>query len=63
MRGLAFCDQFVNMVEQNPAGFLDHLIVSDEAVFSLNSEINTRNVRKYATHLSADTHHGETYVE
>ena len=31
---LAFCNQFVNMVEQNPAGFLDHLTVSDEVVFS-----------------------------
>ena len=44
-----FCDQFVNTVEQNP-GFLDQLIVSDEAIFSLNSEINTTNVRKYAAH-------------
>jgi hypothetical protein len=46
---LAFCNQFVNTVEKNP-GFLDQLIVSDEAIFSLNSEINTRNVRKYAAH-------------
>ena len=36
-----FCDQFVNTVEQNP-GFLDQLIVSDEAIFSLNSEINNK---------------------
>ena len=28
--------------------FLDRLVVSDEAVFSLNSEINSRNVIKYA---------------
>ena len=34
---------------RNP-GFLDQLIVSDEAIFSLNSEINTRNVRKYTAH-------------
>ena len=40
---------FVNTVEQN-TGFLDQLIVSDEAIFSLNWEINTRNVRKYASH-------------
>ena len=40
---------FVNTVEQN-SGFLDQLIVSDEAIFSLNYEINTRNVRKYAAH-------------
>ena len=44
-----FCNQFVDTVEQNP-GFLDQLIVSDEAIFSLNSEITTRNVRKYAAH-------------
>ena len=58
---LAFCNQFINMAEQKPAGFLDHLIVSDEAVFSLNSEINTRNVRKYAAH--GDGHPPDHYVE
>ena len=57
---MAFCNRFVNQVEQNP-GFLDHLIVSDEAVFSLNSEINTRNVRKYALH--GDGHPPDHYVE
>ena len=57
---LAFCNRFVNQVEQNP-GFLDHLIVSDKAVFSLNSEINTRNVRKYALH--GDGHSLDHYVE
>ena len=57
---LAFCNQFVNTVEQNP-GFLDQLIVSDEAIFSLNSEINTRNVRKYAAH--GDGHPADHYVE
>ncbi len=57
---LAFCNQFVNMVQQNP-GFLDHLIISDEAVFSLNSEINMRNVRKYAAH--GDGHPPDHYVE
>jgi hypothetical protein len=40
----AICNQFVNMVEQNPAGFLDHLISI------LNSEINMRNVREYAAY-------------
>jgi hypothetical protein len=45
---LAFCNRFVNTVGQNP-DFLDQLIVSDEAIFSLNSdEINSRNVIKYA---------------
>ena len=47
---LAFCNRFVNKAEQHP-DFLDHLIVSDEAIFSLNSEINSRNVIKYATRL------------
>ena len=40
---LAFSTRLVNTVAQNP-GFLDQLAVSDEAVFSLNSELNTRNV-------------------
>ena len=44
---LAFCNRFVNTTGQNP-DFLDQLIVSDEAIFSLNSEINSRNVIKYA---------------
>jgi hypothetical protein len=37
----------VNTVARIP-DFLDKLVVSDEAVFSLNSEINSRNIRKYA---------------
>ena len=40
---MAFCDQLVNTVEQKPQ-FLDQFIVSNEAVFSLNLEKNTRNV-------------------
>ena len=32
---MAFCNQLVNTVEQNPQ-FLDQFIVSDDAVFSLN---------------------------
>ena len=44
---LAFCNRLVNTVARIP-DFLDKLLVSDEAVFSLNSEINSRNVRKYA---------------
>ena len=57
---LAFCNQFVNTVEQN-SGFRDQLIVSDEAIVSLNSEINTRNVRKYAAH--GDGHPTDHNVE
>ena len=40
---MAFCNRLDNTVEQN-AQFLDQLIVSDEAIFSLNSEVNTRSV-------------------
>ena len=39
---MAFCNRLVHTVEQN-LQFLDQLVVSHEAVFSLNSEINTRN--------------------
>jgi hypothetical protein len=44
---LAFCNQLVNTVVANP-GLLDQLIVSDESVFGLSSEINSRNVNEYA---------------
>ena len=44
---MAFCNQLVNTVEQKPQ-FLDQFIVSDEAVFSLNLEVNTRNVIRYS---------------
>ena len=44
---LAFCTRLVNTVTQNP-GFLDQLAVSDEAIFSLNSEINNPNAIHYA---------------
>ena len=43
----AFCNQLVNTVEKKPQ-FLDQFIVSDEAVFSLNLEVNTRNVIRYS---------------
>ena len=46
---LALCNRFVNTTAQNP-DFLDQLIISDEAIFSLNLEINSRNVIKYAGH-------------
>jgi hypothetical protein len=57
---MAFCDRLVDTVEQNPQ-FLDQLIVSDEAVFSLNSEVNTRNVIKYAPYGNGDP--ADHYVE
>ena len=46
---MAFCNQLVSTVEQNPQ-FLDQFIVSNEAVFSLNLEVNTRNVLRYSPH-------------
>lgn len=57
---LAFCNRFVDTVDRNP-GFLDQLIVSDEAVFSLNSEVNSRNVVRYAEY--GNGHPREHYVE
>ena len=57
---LAFCHRLVNTVEGRP-DFLDHLIVSDEAVFSLNSEVNTRNTRMYAAY--GNGHPPDHYVE
>ena len=44
---LAFCTRLVNTVTQN-LGFLDQLVVSDKAIFSLNSEVNTHNAIHYA---------------
>ena len=43
---LAFCTRLVNTVTHNP-NFLDQLVVSDEALFSLNSEVNTHNAIHY----------------
>ena len=57
---LAFCNRLVNAVVAN-RGFLDQLIVSDESVFSLNSEINSRNVIEYAEH--GNGHPPDHYVE
>ncbi len=57
---MAFCNRLVGTVEQNPQ-FLHQLIVSDEAVFSLSSEINTRNVIKYAPR--GNGHPPDHYVE
>ena len=46
-RRVTFCNRFLQMVNgQN--NFFDNFIVSDEAIFSLNSEVNSRNVIKYS---------------
>ena len=57
---LKFCNRLVTTVAQIP-DFLDKLVVSDEAVFSLNSEINSRNMIKYAA--KGDGHPNDHYVE
>ena len=57
---LAFCNRLLNTVNQNP-DFLERLIVTDEAMFSLNSEVNTRNVRNYAEH--GNGHPPDHYAE
>ena len=57
---MAFCNRLVHTVEQSPQ-FLDQLIVSDEAIFSLNSEVDTRNVIKYAPY--GNGHPADHYVE
>ena len=44
---MEFCQRLLNTVEQEPR-FLDNLVVSDEAIFSLNSEVNSKNVVEYA---------------
>ena len=48
------------LLTQNP-GISDELIVSDEAIFSLNSEINTRNVICYSEY--GNGHPLDHYVE
>ena len=59
-RRVAFCNWFLQMVNgQN--NFLDNLIVSDEAIFSLNSAVNSRNVIKYAEY--GQGHPPDHYIE
>ena len=43
---LEFCNWFINQ-SHNDAAFLSNLVTSDEAVFSLNSEVNKWNVVEY----------------
>ena len=57
---MAFCNQLVNTVEQK-LQFLGQFIVSDEAVFSFNLEVNTRNVIKYSAY--GNGHPAGHYVE
>ena len=57
---LAFYNRLLNIVNQK-SDFLDRLIVSDKAIFSLNSEVNTRNVRNYAEH--GNGHPPDHYAE
>ena len=59
-RRLQFCNRFINTVTNDP-DFLNKMIVSDEAIFSMNSEVNTRNVIKYAEY--GHGHPAEHYVE
>ena len=56
---MAFCNRLVHTVEQNPQ-FLDESI-SDEAVFSLISEVNTTNFIKYAPY--GNGHPADHYVK
>eukprot|EP00111_Clytia_hemisphaerica_P017991 TCONS_00053258-protein len=57
---LQFCNDLVTKITNDP-GFLNKLIVSDEAIFSLNSEVNTRNVVKYSAF--GNGHPDDHYVE
>jgi len=36
------------------AAFLDNVMIGDEASFSMNGQVNTRNVREYAPRVFAD---------
>lgn len=57
---LLFCNRLIQTLAAEP-NFLDNLITSDEAIFSLNSEVNTRNVVCYAER--GDGHPEDHYVE
>ena len=59
-RRVVFCNWFLQMVN-GANNFLNNLIVSDEAIFSLNSEVNSRNVIKYAPY--GQGHPPDHYVE
>ena len=55
-----FCNWFLERLNDEN-NFLEHLIVSDEAFFSLNAEVNTRNVIQYAPY--GNGHPEDHYVE
>lgn len=55
-----FCQRFVETNAQQPE-FLNNLIISDEAIFSLNSEVNTKNVINYS--LRGNGHPPDHYIE
>ena len=55
-----FCNRFLQTLHQNQ-NFLQNLITSDEAIFSLNSEVNTWNVRCYSLHRAG--HPENHYIE
>jgi len=59
-RRLEFCNWFLRKINDQ-ADFLSRLVVSDEANFSLNSEVNTKNVVKYAEF--GQGHPEDHYVE
>ena len=59
-RRVTFCNRLIENCRENP-NFLDNLITSDEAIFSLNSEVNTRNVVRYAERGTG--HPDDHYVE
>ena len=46
---MAFCDWFLYSI-RTENNFLENLVVSDEAIFSLNSEVNTHNVIQNRKH-------------
>ena len=46
-RQLEFCNWLLDTVAQNPE-MMSNLITSDEAIFSLNSEVSRKNVVHYA---------------
>ena len=48
------------MAKNNP-GFLDQLITSDEAIFDINSEVNTHNIVRYAPY--GQGHPADHYAE
>ena len=57
---LNFCNWLVAKINEDP-GFLGNLISSDEAIFSLNSEANTKNEVQYSRY--GNGHPEDHYIE